>query len=273
MQFLKNIKAKKKLKQMNESLTQVFLAKDLDDFHKALEHAHKIHHQAENSLDDEFLYPENDEEKSIFSKNVWLNIDTLNFLEKYSTNVISDSLIFSIGSFYVHSDKSIKLLFANFVLDGLIMAKAHYKDNWKEYMSRYFEIQNNISSFVENNISVDVLSTKTNHPFNYQYPSYYLFTSFQEESVDDTIKVTHYDRALVKLAILNKNNEDKAFNYIQKAIELYGVAVVINGEEKFFTSPLNKVIYENDKDRLMDYSFVSNLINKYKNQNIEDLLI
>lgn len=261
MIFLKNINAKRKLKIMNEALNQVFLSHSQDDFNQAMAHAMKVQLQAEKDLDDSYLFPEDDEEKIIFSKSVWLNKDTLNFLNTYSSNVIADTLIYAIGSFYIQPDKHIKMLFANFILDGLIMAQNYYQDNWKEYMSRYFEIQQNVTSFVENNIHNDSWVNKPNHPFNYYYPSYYLFTSLKEEIPNsEKVQITHYDRALVKLALLNKKNVAKATEYIEKAIELYGLTVITNGEEKFFTSPLNSILYENDTNRLKDYSFITNTI-------------
>lgn len=268
MKILHNINAKRKLKNMNESLNQVFFSTDIESFQNNLINSLKIHEQAESSLDEEYLFPDGDEEKMIFSKNVWINIDTINFLKNYSSNIIADSLIQSIGSFYIQPDKHIKLLFANFILDGLIMAQNHYKNNWKEYMSRYFEIQSNITSFVEKNISVEGWKNKPNHPFNYQYPSYYLFTAFKEEiEHSEKFSITHYDRALIKLALLNKNNPEVSQAYIQKAISLYGNSVISNGEANFFKSPLNKVIYEDEMDRLKDYSFITNQLN----QDLENL--
>ena len=273
MKFLNNINAKRKLKNLNDSLNQVFLSHDIHDFHNSLNDALKTHHQVQNSLDDSYLFPENDEEKQIFSKNVWLNIDTLNFLNTYSNNIIADTLIHSIGSFYIQNDKHIKMLFANFVLDGLIMAQNHYKDNWKEYISRYFEIQTNITAFIEKNIANNNWHLKPNHPFNFQYPSYYLFTALKEEVENsEKMNITHYDRALVKLAILNKNNINKSKEYLKQAVSLYGMPVVLNGEEHFFTSPLNSILYEDEVDRLKDYSFITNTLEFLDNTNIEDMI-
>lgn len=273
MKFLNNINAKRKLKSMNDSLNQVFLSTNKEEFDLALENALKIHNAAEHDLDDSYLFPNNDEEKQIFSKNVWLNIDTIKFLNNYSGSVIADTLIHSIGSFYIHQDKHTRMLFANFILDGLIMAQSYYKDNWKEYISRYFEIQAHVTQFVEKNISSDSWTTKTNHPFNYQYPSYYLFTSLKEEIANtEKITITHYDRALVKLALLNKSNPVKAKEYIQKAVNIYGASVVLNGEEKYFTSPLNALLYEDDTERLKDYSFITNAIESLNTSSFENML-
>jgi hypothetical protein len=273
MKFLNNINAKRKLKNMNNSLNKVFLSTNKDEFHSNLEHAIKIHNDAEHDLDDSYLFPENDEEKQIFSKNVWLNIDTIKFLSNYSSNVIADTLINSIGSFYIHKDRHTRMLFANFILDGLIMAQGFYKNNWKEYISRYFEIQSHVTQFVEKQVLADSWTIKNDHPFNYQYPSYYLFTALKEE-IENTEKVTltHYDRALVKLAILHKNNPIKAKEYIQMAIDIYGASVVLNGEEKYFISPMNAMLYDDDTDRLKDYSFITNTIESLNSHNLEDML-
>ena len=273
MKFLNNINAKRKLKNMNDSLNQVFLSTNKDDFNSALEHALKVHNAAENDLDDSYLFPENDEEKQIFSKNVWLNIDTIKFLNNYSGNVIADTLVHSIGSFYITQDKHTRMLFANFILDGLIMAQCYYKNNWKDYISRYFEIQANVTQFVEKHIQSDSWTLKPNHPFNYQYPSYYLFTALKEEIENtDKITLTHYDRALVKLAILHKNNPAKAREYIQLAVKLYGASVVLNGEDKYFSSPLNALLYDDDTDRLKDYSFITNMIESLNTNDLADML-
>ena len=65
MKFLNNINAKRKLKNMNNSLNKVFLSTNKDEFHSNLEHAIKIHNDAEHDLDDSYLFPENDHESKL----------------------------------------------------------------------------------------------------------------------------------------------------------------------------------------------------------------